>query len=525
MKKFKLMAIALLSSAVALSSCMLLPKKKGSSSSTEPTSGTSTPGGSGSNSGSQTPTPTDWSDEVKANMKKALDNEVLPFFSGTWEWNIDEEGTLTGASEDATLSNVKSKLSGWEIKSTSYMGLVDYDVALKLHTNSGVYLQIFEGEEAGVEMYGYYTPEKTAWSETEKSTMVSLFGEEFPFPGGQWSDIQVDTDEQDQPTGEYWIETSRSYNEAAIDQVLRSKGYESAVIPATEEYDEYTLYEKTSSKGYIQAYLEPSLFTNSGYVTFYLSNTSVLVDETFKLASDKAKYLKGDSGTLTLTVGADVPAGEVAYTVAPEGSATVTKTETGATFVISNELTQDTEITFTATQGEFTATCKIMAYYENIPTETLVYKLDCTVAEGGNAAPYNSYGQASEMTRGGIDWSVMANTYQTPWRFGGKSLDGVDRDAYTKTVMAKTITKVEVTLKDIFTGATLNYVKVTVSKNADFSSPIEEIQKTSAAGNETLSFEATKDWTNCYFKISVNVSVSGDSNKCVQVTAIDFWGY
>lgn len=440
MKKFKLMAIALLSSAVALSSCMLLPKKKGSSSSTEPTSGSSTPGGSGSDSGTPTPTPTDWSDKVKADMKEALDNEVLPFFNGTWEWSIDEEdGTLEGVSEDATLSDVKSKLSGWEIKTTSYMGLIDYDVALKLHTSSGVFLQIIEGEEAGIQMYGYYTPEKTAWSATEKSTMVSVFGEEFPFPGGQWSDITVDEGGEDYPD-EYWIQTTRSYNEASIDQVLRSKGYESTVIPETEEYDEYTLYEKTSSKGYIQAYLDPSLFTNSGYVTFYLSDTSALVDDTFKLSSDKTKYLKGDSGTLTLTVGEDVPAGEVAYTVAPEGSATVTKTETGATFEISDELTQDTEITFTATQGEFTATCKIMAYHEEIPTEKTVTVVFSSLG----------YADQSEVTKTTIDeetntiitFSKGTGTVQTKYFTNGESIRCYLGNVFTFTSDSK-ITRIE----------------------------------------------------------------------------------
>ena len=518
MKKFKLLAITMLASTLALSSCMLLPKKKTSSSS-DSTSQPDDPTGEG------------WSSTVQNEMKQYLDGEVLPFVEGTWEWEYDEEyEEYTGTSADAVYSKVVAAFKDWKVEETSYYGMFDYHVALKNHSGGPVLatlMDLSDYEDGAITISAYFTQEQTAWTSAETSEMVSTLGEAFPFPGGQWSSLGVDSG-TDEETGEtyqsYFIQSSHSYNETAIKAVLTNAGYGFTTIPETEDYDEYEAFEKQTSKGYIQGYMSGSIFSELGYIDFYLSDTSILVDETFELTANAKNYLKGDSGTLTLTVGADVPAGTTAYAVSPASAATVTPTSTGASFVISDSLTEDTTITFTATRGDFEATCTIKAYVSEIPVDVSVYKLDCTVAEGTNASPYNAYAKATEFTRDGIAWSVMANTFQTPWRFGGKSITNEDREAFTKTAMSDTISKVEVTTKDIFNGCTFNGIKLVVSKQANFSVVVEQVTAT-PKDNSVIVFEATKDWTDCYFDIVFNITVSGSENKCVQVSAIEFFGH
>ena len=154
--------------------------------------------------------------------------------------------------------------------------------------------------------------------------------------------------------------------------------------------------------------------------------------------------------------------------------------------------------------------------------ETLVYTLDGTQTVG-SGSPYSAYASASEVTQDGITWQVFANTTQNPWRIGGKSLTGVDRPVYSTTAMTDDITKIVVT-HGTANSITVNSMTLIVSANADFSNPESTITGTFAA-NSTTTFEkpSDKDWSQKYFKIVYNVTVSETSNKFIQFTKAEFY--
>ena len=162
-----------------------------------------------------------------------------------------------------------------------------------------------------------------------------------------------------------------------------------------------------------------------------------------------------------------------------------------------------------------TATCEVTVTEASSP---VFYKLDGTVIGGSNG-----YADESDIEQNGISWKVTGNTTISPWRIGGKSLDGVERPVYNVTPLAKDITKVVIyhgTMADI----TVNSVKLIVSKNADFSEPVDSLTGTAAANSElTFARPDGHSWDNCYFKIVYNLTVSVSSNKFVQLKAVEFY--
>ena len=152
--------------------------------------------------------------------------------------------------------------------------------------------------------------------------------------------------------------------------------------------------------------------------------------------------------------------------------------------------------------------------------EQLAYTL--TPAEGSN----NSYAGNCDVEISNITWNVTGNAQMTPWRLGGKSLNGVDRAVYSKTAMSDAITKVELTV-GAASGITVNSLKLVVASNADFSTVIDEVTETFAA-NSTITFTPTSpatEWAkDAYYKFIFKVSVSsGSSNKFVEFTEAKFY--
>ena len=151
--------------------------------------------------------------------------------------------------------------------------------------------------------------------------------------------------------------------------------------------------------------------------------------------------------------------------------------------------------------------------------EEVVYTLDGTSTSGTN-----NYAEASSITQNSIEWSVTGNTLQNPWRIGGKSLSNVDKAVYSKTAISDNVTKIVIT-HGAASSITVNSMTVTVSKNSDFSSPVSTLTPTFAANKDvTINRPAGKDWSDCYYKIVYNVSVSsGSSNKFVEFTRAKFY--
>ena len=157
-------------------------------------------------------------------------------------------------------------------------------------------------------------------------------------------------------------------------------------------------------------------------------------------------------------------------------------------------------------------------------TEVEAYTL--TVAStGGNSSPHNSYTAAATTTIDGIEWSVLGNSNQSPWRLGGKesNCSGADRDVHSNTAITDNISKIEIT-HGTASNITVNSMTVIVSTNSDFSDPVSTLTPDFVAEDVvTVNRPAGKDWSNCYYKIVYNLSVTGNSNRFVQFSGATFY--
>lgn len=149
--------------------------------------------------------------------------------------------------------------------------------------------------------------------------------------------------------------------------------------------------------------------------------------------------------------------------------------------------------------------------------EVVAYTLDGTTTGGSNG-----YATESDITQNAVTWKATGNTTTNPWRIGGKSLDGVNRDIYSTVAMADKVSKVEIDFGTIQSGLTVNSVKLVVASDAAFNTVRQELTG-SATANKTTTFTASSDWSNSYYKIRINVTVAGTDNKYVQFKAARFF--
>ena len=150
--------------------------------------------------------------------------------------------------------------------------------------------------------------------------------------------------------------------------------------------------------------------------------------------------------------------------------------------------------------------------------ESVFYTL--TPATGSN----NAYAGNCDVVIGDVTWNVSGNASVTPWRIGGKSLDGVDREVYSKTAMESTISKVSLEVGAAST-ITVNSLTLTVASDADFTDQLDEVTATFAA-NSTIDFTPTSgtEWAkDAYYRFTFNVTVSGTSNKFVEFKKATFY--
>ena len=132
--------------------------------------------------------------------------------------------------------------------------------------------------------------------------------------------------------------------------------------------------------------------------------------------------------------------------------------------------------------------------------------------ENGN----NNYNGTAEVTQNEITWIFGGNVTTEPWRIGGKSIENTDRLVFTKTKVGLDVASVAVEHGSI-TVTSVNSLKLIVSANEDFSSPISELTGTvTADATCTFARPEGKSWKNCYFKLVYNVTVTDTSNKYVQ---------
>ncbi len=172
--------------------------------------------------------------------------------------------------------------------------------------------------------------------------------------------------------------------------------------------------------------------------------------------------------------------------------------------------------------------CALIAGSNCVWATDVVYYTLTTASTGGNTSPHNDYTAAATTTVSKMEWSVTGNSNQSPWRIGGKSITNQDRTVFSKTAMGSAITKLEIVI-GAASSITINSVKLVVSSAQDGGgTKIDEVNKTSGLGaNKTLEFNPTSpltEWTTgSYYKFIFNVTVSGTTNRFLELNSIKFY--
>ena len=139
------------------------------------------------------------------------------------------------------------------------------------------------------------------------------------------------------------------------------------------------------------------------------------------------------------------------------------------------------------------------------------------------AGSNNSYTGNCDIEIDGITWNLTGNSQMIPWRIGGKSITEVDRNLYSKTAIAESISQIEIE-HGTATGITVNSMTLTVALNSDFTDPVSVMEGMFIASSTTTFVKPENtDWTNMYYKITYNVTVSGSSNKYLQFVGAVFY--
>lgn len=154
-------------------------------------------------------------------------------------------------------------------------------------------------------------------------------------------------------------------------------------------------------------------------------------------------------------------------------------------------------------------------------TETLKYTLTGTTTGGSSG-----YASESDITQDNVSWKVTGNTTMNPWRIGGNSIDSVNRPIYSTAAISGTISKITIEHGDA-SSITVNSMTVTVhSSAADAaagSNAIATFTPTFSANNTITINTTSTGWTNCFYRIVYNVTVSGSSNRFIQFKNAKFY--
>lgn len=266
--------------------------------------------------------------------------------------------------------------------------------------------------------------------------------------------------------------------------------------------------------GYI--YGLPATGNNAGKINFML--TDIELDTAFpSIEVDPASLVW--EATETASKSFTVTAENGGFSVTPASGSLSYFSYTVSGDVVTVSLKGDV----TATETE-TLTITNTADASVYKTVTLTRKF---VPQGGYtldpvAGSDNGYASNEDIEIGGITWNVTGNSTFVPWRLGGKNLSGVDRAIYSKTKMASNMGKIVIT-HGAASSITVNSMKVIVASDANFTNVVSELTPTFVAnGSVTVNRPAGADWSNCYYKIVYNVSVSGNTNRYIQFVKAEF---
>ena len=147
---------------------------------------------------------------------------------------------------------------------------------------------------------------------------------------------------------------------------------------------------------------------------------------------------------------------------------------------------------------------------------TLVYTLDGT-QKGGT----NGYATESKITQDGLEWGILGNTQENPWRIGGNGTD-LERTVSAKAAFADNVAKIEIE-HDTAT-ATVNSITIEVAEDAQFENVISSFTpEFEEKATMTVLRPNGTDWSGCFYRITYNVSTSGSKNQFVALVSIKFY--
>ncbi len=156
----------------------------------------------------------------------------------------------------------------------------------------------------------------------------------------------------------------------------------------------------------------------------------------------------------------------------------------------------------------------------------LVYTLDSTKKSGTNS----NYIENCDVEIDNITWNVEGNSQEKPWRLGGKTSNTSkkDRSITSKTALVANVKEIEIEF-----GAsdkmTINSVTLYVYKQ----DPISVTENNEPIATKSISYEKNSkvtvtneddsDWSNCYYKLTFNLSATSSSNGYVTVSTMKFY--
>ena len=154
---------------------------------------------------------------------------------------------------------------------------------------------------------------------------------------------------------------------------------------------------------------------------------------------------------------------------------------------------------------------------------SVVYTLSGSVSGSGN-----SYAGSNTSTQGGIGWTVNGNLQQNPWRIGGKSISNTKRAIYSTTALPYDVCKIDISFgsADSITVNSLNVGVYSTAQKAATGGTGDVANFTPTfVASDTVTVQKADEtsWNNCFYNITLNVTVSDTKNKFVEFNSAQFY--
>ena len=166
----------------------------------------------------------------------------------------------------------------------------------------------------------------------------------------------------------------------------------------------------------------------------------------------------------------------------------------------------------------------------NVWADDAFYTLLTVPSAGSNHTSYNDY---YDDVHDGMTWNAPGNqSLEGKWRIGGKSLDKVDRFITAKTAMGSAIDRVVLNHLGVSKAqVTVHSLTLTIASDVEYATILDEVTLTptldvTTAGSVEFVPTATfgTEWPiEAYYKLTINLSNSSNSNGGFDITSIQFF--